>query len=96
MDISLKLALSIFGLNENYSQSEISYAYRKLAKITHPDSGGDKNLFLLVKECKELLEKILKTVLFQQKLPQKQTQLRKTLKSFSLSNLIYFMKNTIF
>ena len=48
MDISLKLALSIFGLNEKYSQSEINSAYRRLAKITHPDSGGDNNIFLFV------------------------------------------------
>lgn len=57
MDISINLALSIFGLNGKYSQSEISSAYRKLVKITHPDSGGDKNLFLFVNECKDLLEK---------------------------------------
>lgn len=57
MDISLNIALSIFGLDEKYSQSEINSAYRKLAKITHPDTGGDKNLFLFIKECKQLLEK---------------------------------------
>ena len=61
MDISLKLALSIFGLNEKYSQSDINSAYRRLAKITHPDSGGDSNLFLFIKECKESLEKSINT-----------------------------------
>lgn len=57
MNISTDLALFIFGLKTTYSQNDVSEAYRRLAKITHPDSGGDNNLFILIKECKELLEK---------------------------------------
>ena len=67
MDISLKLALSIFGLNDTYSQSEINSAYHRLAKITHPDSGGDNNLFLFVKECRDLLEKNIQNTVFSSK-----------------------------
>lgn len=56
MNISRDLALSVFGLKEGYSEKELSEAYRRLAKITHPDSVGDNNLFVFIKECKDVLE----------------------------------------
>ena len=56
MNISRDLALEIFGLKDDFSIQELNYAYRKLAKITHPDRGGDKNLFIFIKECKDILD----------------------------------------
>lgn len=56
MEISRELALEIFGLKESFSQEELKKAYRRLSKITHPDSGGDENVFRLIGYCKETLE----------------------------------------
>lgn len=61
MDISKNLALAIFGLNEKYSENDLSKSYHRLARIIHPDCGGDQNLFFLINECKEILEKNLQT-----------------------------------
>lgn len=62
MDISRKLALEIFGLQDGkYTEKDLSDAYRKLAKVTHPDSGGETVLFRFVQECKEILEKGVST-----------------------------------
>lgn len=56
MDISRNLVLFIFGLKDDYTKKELSEAYHHLAKLTHPDSGGDNNLFVFIKECKNVLD----------------------------------------
>lgn len=56
MNISRDLALEIFELKEGFLKEDLAQAYRRLAKISHPDAGGNNILFLFIKECKEVLE----------------------------------------
>jgi len=55
MKISRSLALEIFGLKEDFSESDLKKEYRRLVKIVHPDAGGDKKLFEFIDSCKNLL-----------------------------------------
>ncbi len=55
MNVSRDIALEVFGLKEGFTEKDIEAQYKKLAKITHPDAGGDDNLFRFVKECKNIL-----------------------------------------
>lgn len=56
MDISRKLALEIFGLQDGkYTECDLNSAYRKLSKIAHPDSGGNSTLFIFITECRNML-----------------------------------------
>ena len=55
MRISRNTALEIFGLKENFSESDLKRQYRRLVKIVHPDTGGDENLFKFVDLCKNIL-----------------------------------------
>lgn len=56
MNISWDTALLVFGLKDNFTQNELKTRYRSLSKITHPDTGGDENLFKFITACKEVLE----------------------------------------
>lgn len=47
--------LELFGLKEEFSEEELQKAYKRLAKIAHPDTGGDSNLFKFITKYKELL-----------------------------------------
>lgn len=40
--------------------TQIKTAYKKTAKSTHPDTGGDHNQFVLINEAKEILIQALK------------------------------------
>lgn len=55
MNIPRSTALEIFGLKENFSESDLKREYRRLVKIIHPDTGGDEKLFKFIDECKKLL-----------------------------------------
>ena len=55
MRISRSMALEIFGLKEDFSESDLRREYRRLAKIVHPDTGGDEQLFKFVDSCKNVL-----------------------------------------
>lgn len=55
MVVPRSTALEIFGLKENFSESELKSAYRRLVKIVHPDAGGDAELFKFIEACKNLL-----------------------------------------
>lgn len=56
MKISRNTALEIFDLKEGFTKEALKRSYRRLAKIVHPDSGGDPKLFILVETCKQILE----------------------------------------
>jgi hypothetical protein len=43
----------ILGLGINANSDEVKKAYRKLAKLNHPDVGGDPKKFILIKEAYE-------------------------------------------
>lgn len=55
MEISRKTALEVLGLNEGFSEEELTKAFRRLSKLVHPDMGGDAGLFKLIVCCKEKL-----------------------------------------
>ena len=41
----------ILGVDENASQDDIKSAYRNLAKVAHPDGGGNNSQFQLISEA---------------------------------------------
>ena len=41
----------VFGLSKNYTWDELKNAYRRVAKLVHPDKGGSEILFRNVTEC---------------------------------------------
>lgn len=45
----------ILGLSKNATTEEIKKAYKKKAKATHPDRGGDETLFKEINEANEVL-----------------------------------------
>ena len=45
----------VLNIDKNASQDEIKQAYKKLAKIHHPDKGGDKEIFQKVQTAYETL-----------------------------------------
>jgi DnaJ-class molecular chaperone len=47
---------SRLGINKNASQDEIKKAYRNLAKIHHPDRGGNQKLFQQINEAYDTLK----------------------------------------
>lgn len=55
MDISKELALELYGLKDNFTEDDLKQQFRRLSKITHPDTGGDANLFKFVTECRNVL-----------------------------------------
>ena len=55
MYVSRQMALEIFGLRENFTEEKFNKTFRRLAKIVHPDTGGDENLFKFIMCCKEAL-----------------------------------------
>ena len=56
MEIPRKLALYVFNLKEDYTTQELKEASKKLAMISHPDSGGTNNLFAFINDCNEVLQ----------------------------------------
>ena len=50
-------ALDYLGLDADASWPEIQQTYRRLAASHHPDKGGDKMLFIKIREAYELLKK---------------------------------------
>lgn len=41
----------VFGLSKNFEWDELKMAYRRVAKLVHPDKGGNEILFNKVTEC---------------------------------------------
>ena len=52
--------LSILGLNERCSISELNETFRKMSKIYHPDFGGDSKMFQKIVKAKKWLFKFYK------------------------------------
>ena len=48
-------ALLILGIKSGASDRVLKSAYRKLAKIHHPDKGGTKEEFVILKQAYDLL-----------------------------------------
>lgn len=97
MDISRKLALEIFELQDGkYTETDVNSTYRKLSKIVHPDTGGNNNLFNFINECRKLLleqspqnkEKNTDSKAYTPKKPRK-----KKVKDISLFDLVSFLNN---
>lgn len=97
MDISRKLALEIFELQDGkYTETDVNSTYRKLSKIVHPDAGGNNNLFNFINECRKLLleqspqnkEKNTEPKAYTPKKPRK-----KKVKDISLFDLVSFLNN---
>lgn len=42
---------AILGLNQSATLGDIKHAYNKLAMIDHPDTGGDTELFVILKKA---------------------------------------------
>ena len=53
------LVLLKLPVTQDITQAEIKRAYRDEAKATHPDLGGEPELFMMVKEAYELLSGLL-------------------------------------
>ena len=51
---------NILNLNFNASADEVKRAYKQLAKIYHPDCGGEEHLFLRIKDAYEVLSNPIK------------------------------------
>lgn len=41
----------VLGVNKNFNFDELKDAYRRIAKLVHPDKGGSHHLFQMVTEC---------------------------------------------
>lgn len=54
-EIMKVLAIKVLGLKEDYKPEDVKKRYRELSLITHPDTNGDANLFMLVKDCYKYL-----------------------------------------
>lgn len=54
-------ANELLGVPENASIEQIKAAYKARAKLTHPDTGGDADLFGLVQRAYEVLMQTKKT-----------------------------------
>lgn len=52
------LAREILGINSRVSQEEIRQAYKRAARRTHPDVGGDSEAFVCVQQAYELLRTV--------------------------------------
>lgn len=57
MEVTWQTALEIFGLKEGFTKDELNKSFRRLSKVSHPDTGGDENLFRFIMSCKETLSK---------------------------------------
>ena len=54
-------ALKILSLSENCSKEDIKKAYRKNAKLCHPDKGGSEEQMKRINEAKDVLDKWVET-----------------------------------
>jgi molecular chaperone DnaJ len=48
-------AMNILGLNRDHTEDDIKKAFKSKAHEHHPDKGGDSQMFIRVKEAKEVL-----------------------------------------
>lgn len=46
---------AVLGINKEASEPEIKRAFRKLARDSHPDKGGDEETFIKLREAHEVL-----------------------------------------
>lgn len=55
MILTKEIAMYVLSLKEGFTSKDLKNRYRTLSKISHPDTNGDNDLFLLVKACYEYL-----------------------------------------
>ena len=55
MRVATKDPFKVLGLPDSASDAEVKSAYRKLALKNHPDSGGEHNRFLEIKDAYDLI-----------------------------------------
>lgn len=59
-NILQKSPLDVFNLSQNYDWNQLKQSFKTLAIHTHPDKGGDKQVFNHVTNCFKILAKKLK------------------------------------
>ena len=57
----IDLAYKMFGLSPSVSWQEVEQAYRKKAKLHHPDHGGDDDVMRALNEAYALIKRARKT-----------------------------------
>ncbi len=57
---NLEISFRLLGVSPGSSWDEIEKAYRKKAKIHHPDLGGDEDTMKALNEAYEILKKVYK------------------------------------
>jgi DnaJ-class molecular chaperone len=57
---NIEISYRLLGVSPSSSWDEIERAYRKKAKIHHPDLGGDEDAMKALNEAYELLKKVHK------------------------------------
>ncbi|MDZ4857806.1 MAG: J domain-containing protein [Candidatus Hydrogenedentes bacterium] len=58
----IDLAYRMFGVSPSASLQEVEQAYRKKAKLHHPDHGGDDDVMRALNEAYGLIKRAQKTV----------------------------------
>ena len=53
--MTVKEAIEIFNLEQNYTEEEVRAAYKRLMQKNHPDSGGSNYLASQINQAKDIL-----------------------------------------
>lgn len=54
-DMTIQDALVFMGLSPDYTVSDVTAQYRRLARVYHPDAGGDTERFIQLQEARQVL-----------------------------------------
>jgi len=54
-DMTIQDALVFMGLSPDYTVSDVTAQYRRLARVYHPDAGGDTERFIQLQKARQVL-----------------------------------------
>ena len=91
--IPVREALSILGLPETSTLEDVKRAYRRKAKETHPDKGGDVVGFVKVKAAYDSLVELGMRILQQQQVQPVRAHTHGTSASFNVESLREMIRN---